>query len=62
MECNKSRNLKMCNCTFSCDKKGVCCDCLKYHRDRNELPACYFSKEQEATGNRSIEYYIECNS
>ena len=54
MECKKEINLKNCNCTSNCSKKGVCCECIAYHRERNELPACYFSKEKEATYDRSI--------
>jgi len=55
MECKKERNLKEhCNCTYPCEKKGICCECIAYHRKRNELPACYFSKEKEATYDRSI--------
>ncbi|MFH1347472.1 MAG: hypothetical protein ABIH22_02165 [Candidatus Margulisiibacteriota bacterium] len=60
MECNKSKNLKACNCTFSCSRKGKCCDCLIYHREMGELPACYFPPDIERTGERSIEAYLKC--
>jgi len=59
MECKKAGNLKGCNCTYDCDKKGLCCECVKYHRLRNELPACYFSKEGERTYDRSVERYMQ---
>jgi len=59
MDCKKERNLEWCNCTYPCKRKGTCCDCVKYHRERGELPACYFSKEGEATYDRSIENYLE---
>ncbi|MDP8234313.1 MAG: DUF6485 family protein [Candidatus Saelkia tenebricola] len=60
MECKKEDNLKNCNCSYSsCDKKGVCCECIKYHRDRAELPGCYFSLSDEKTYDRSIEYFIK---
>jgi len=56
MECiNKEKNLKDCNCTYDCDKKGLCCECIKYHRDRGEFPACFFSKDAEKTFDRSFE-------
>jgi len=56
MNCdNIDRNLKMCNCTYPCDRKGKCCECLSYHRKMGELPACYFSKEAEKTYDRSVE-------
>lgn len=60
MQCRSEENKKnYCNCTYPCDKKGVCCECIQYHRKRGELPACYFSKEIEKTYDRSIETFIE---
>jgi hypothetical protein len=56
---NQSRNIENCNCTYHCSKKGICCECLSYHRSMNELPACYFPNDAEKTYNRSIEYFIE---
>jgi hypothetical protein len=59
MECTRrEQNLKNCNCTYDCEKKGVCCQCLAYHRSSGELPACYFSKEAERTYDRSIAAFI----
>ncbi|MCX5749627.1 MAG: hypothetical protein NTZ10_05235 [Candidatus Saganbacteria bacterium] len=55
MDCpNLEKNKKYCNCTFSCEKKFKCCECLHYHRQLGEVPACYFSREAEKTGDRSI--------
>lgn len=62
MECKIDKNMETCNCTFSCDKKGKCCDCLTYHRKRGELPACYFPANIERTGERSVEAYLRCQS
>jgi len=60
MECKIEENLKDCPCTYpECDKKGKCCDCLKYHLARNELPACCFSKETEKTYDRSFGMFIK---
>lgn len=60
MECNKQKNLKMCNCTYEpCPRKGTCCDCIAYHRRSGELPACYFTAEAERTYNRSISFFIK---
>jgi len=60
MDCvNKERNLKNCNCSYSCSKKGICCDCISYHRSMNQLPACYFPESAEKTYDRSIEYFVE---
>jgi len=59
MECKKEQNLKDCPCTWSdCPRKGICCDCIKYHWQTGELPACFFSKEAEKTYDRSIENFI----
>ncbi|MCL2294310.1 MAG: DUF6485 family protein [Spirochaetes bacterium] len=59
MKCtNESANLKICNCSYSgCSRKGICCECLHYHRARKELPACYFPPDIEKTYNRSIKNY-----
>ncbi len=55
-ECkNKEKNLKVCNCTYEpCERKGVCCDCLRYHMRMKELPACFFDKQGEASYDRSL--------
>ncbi|MHC1704765.1 MAG: DUF6485 family protein [Tenuifilaceae bacterium] len=58
MECKKESNSKYCNCTYSCSKHGVCCDCLAYHRRSGELPACYFPYDIEKGYDRSIENFI----
>jgi len=59
MKCEKSSyNLKNCNCTYPCGKKGICCECISYHRSLRELPACYFPEEAEKTYDRTIEYFV----
>jgi hypothetical protein len=60
MKCvNKDKNLDFCICTYpSCPRKGVCCECLKYHLSKEQLPACFFPPEAEKTYNRSREYFI----
>lgn len=58
--CSREKNLRFCNCTYEpCSRKGVCCECLAYHRKMGELPACYFSAEAEKTYDRSIEQYLK---
>ena len=60
MSCeNKDVNNKDCNCTYPCSRKGLCCECVKYHRDKNQFPACFFSKRGEATYDRSLEALIK---
>lgn len=62
MDCKSSENKKNCNCSYSCNKKGICCECINYHRKRMELPACYFSEEHEKTYDRSIEKFIKMHN
>lgn len=64
MECLRNdENLESCNCTYEpCERKGMCCECIVYHRKKKQLPACYFSGEAEQTYNRSISHFIEINS
>lgn len=62
MECKKIQNAKNCPCTYAeCKNHGICCECIKYHRENKELPACYFSKEAEKEYDRSIKKFIEEN-
>jgi len=61
VECNKEQNKVNCNCTYPCEKKGLCCQCINYHRSRGELPACYFPDDIEKTYNRSIENFVRIN-
>jgi len=59
MECRKESNIKNCNCTYpGCSRKGTCCECVKYHKDMGQLPACFFPAEVEKTFDRSIENFI----
>ena len=49
-------NTLPCPCTFNCPRRGRCCACVLHHRTHNEgVPACFFSKEVEATYDRSVE-------
>ncbi|MBU2545282.1 hypothetical protein KKC65_02420 [Patescibacteria group bacterium] len=59
MECRKEENLKDCSCSYPCERKGLCCECVRYHRERNELPACYFSEEAEKTYDRSFKRFLQ---
>lgn len=60
MECiRKETNKRRCNCSYPCDKKGVCCECVAYHRSMGQLPACYFPTDAEKTYDRSISYFVQ---
>ncbi len=58
MECKKEQTIKSCGCSYDpCPRKGICCECLKYHLQKRELPGCCFSKEAEKTFDRSFEHF-----
>jgi len=59
MECNQKRNVQQCICTYEpCSRKGICCECIAYHRQYGELPGCLFSREIERTYDRSIARFV----
>jgi hypothetical protein len=60
MNCNAEQNKEKCNCTYEpCERKGMCCECIRYHRLKGELPACLFPADVEKTYDRSIERFIQ---
>lgn len=59
MECKQDRNLERCTCTYEpCSRKGLCCECIAYHRRYNELPGCVFPPEVERTYDRSVACFV----
>ena len=57
--CNVEKNIQNCNCTYSCSRKGICCECIQYHRTMGELPACYFPDDVESGYDRSVDNFIQ---
>jgi len=58
--CNVQNNLKKCNCSYEpCSRKGICCECIAYHKQMGEFPACFFPDDIEKTYDRSIKRFIE---
>lgn len=58
---NLQANMKQCNCSYEpCERKGLCCQCLHYHRRNGQLPACFFPEAVEKTYDRSIARFIQC--
>lgn len=56
---NRKNNLSKCNCSYEpCSKKGNCCECVAYHRDNDELPACFFDEKTERTYDRSFKSFV----
>ena len=59
-ECTVEQNRAECNCSYEpCSRKGICCECIRYHSRSGELPACLFPDDVEKTYDRSIEKFIE---
>ena len=60
MECNINANKSKCSCTYEpCPRKGKCCECISYHLEMDELPACVFPAEVESTYDRSFTRFAE---
>jgi len=60
LECRIDANKERCICTYEpCERKGKCCDCIRYHKNLGELPGCLFPPEVERTYDRSIAKFVE---
>jgi hypothetical protein len=61
MDCpTLKENARDCNCTYSpCERKGRCCECLRYHLKKKQLPACCFPPDAERSYDRSFRKFIE---
>ncbi|NIN68012.1 MAG: hypothetical protein GTO63_25565 [Anaerolineae bacterium] len=58
-ECKIEENKATCACTYEpCSRKGICCECIEYHWNHRELPACVFPADVERTYDRSLERFI----
>ncbi len=59
MECQIDAHMRICNCTYEpCSREGKCCQCLLYHKQFDELPACLFPPAVEKTYDRSIARFV----
>jgi hypothetical protein len=57
---NQKKNEASCTCTYlSCERRGVCCACVAYHRASNQLPGCFFPPEAEKTFDRSVRHFVK---
>lgn len=61
--CNQEKIKKdFCTCTYSCSRRGKCCECVEYHLEMDEIPGCFFaklSKEAERSYNRDFKYFAK---
>lgn len=38
---NKFENEQDCPCNdLNCERHGICCECIKYHKNKGNLPKC----------------------
>ncbi|HNX76782.1 MAG TPA: hypothetical protein PLM07_17105 [Candidatus Rifleibacterium sp.] len=51
-------NQNPCACTYSCEKRHKCCECVAYHRKMRQIPGCFFSAAGEKTYDRSYAAFI----
>jgi len=61
-ECYQEKRQKSCTCTYSCSRRGKCCECIDYHLSMDQLPGCVFakiSKDAEKAYNRDFEYFAK---
>ena len=60
-ECsNAKKNAESCTCTYTaCGKRGMCCECLRSHWNRGELPGCLFPSDVEKTYDRSVKRFVK---
>lgn len=57
---NLKANMEFCSCSYTaCDKTGLCCQCVQYHRKMNQIPGCFFSSKGEKSYDRSFSKFCE---
>lgn len=60
MECKQEKNLADCGCTYtSCERRGMCCECIAYHLASKQLPGCCFPPATEKTYDRSFKAFAK---
>jgi hypothetical protein len=60
MECKQAVNSKQCTCSYDgCSRRGICCDCVRYHLKSRQLPGCFFPPNAERTYDRSFEHFAK---
>lgn len=58
MECQQTKNMEQCTCTYAgCSRRGLCCDCVAYHLKARQIPGCFFPPKAERTHDRSFEHF-----
>ena len=59
-DCKIFAHKAKCNCTYEpCSRKGLCCECIQYHKGLGQLPACFFPDDVEKTFDRSVDLFVK---
>lgn len=62
-KCTAEQNKQNCTCTYtSCGRRGICCECVSYHKKKGEIPGCLFPADAERTYDRSIANFVKAHS
>jgi hypothetical protein len=59
LECSLEANKVNCTCTYNCKRRGKCCECVEHHRQRQQIPACFFPADVEKTYDRSFARFMQ---
>ena len=60
MECKQAEILERCPCTNeSCERRGICCECLAKHLKDRTFPACVFPTDTSLYKDRSFESFAQ---
>lgn len=59
---NQDKNKDKCTCTYDCSRRGLCCECVFYHRSIGQIPGCFFPADAEATYNRDVDHFVKVMS
>ena len=57
MECKVDQNKAMCTCSYDCSRRAICCDCIRNHIGKRQVPGCFFPPDAEKTYDRSFEHF-----
>jgi hypothetical protein len=59
---SQAKNRQKCTCTYDCERRGRCCECVDYHRRMGEIPGCFFTAKGEKLWDRSVAAFVRDRS
>lgn len=54
MSCTRTGDNCLCTYTPACSRRGNCCQCVSFHRERGEATGCMFTPAGERSYDRSL--------